>query len=141
MNRPSAAELTLAKRLLAYETAAGRDDEGATTAAGRVHDKVITHWAPLVGAAGVHALLARSVKLTARLELAPFAEVSVLEGATKFREWLETQEPEVVAESAAVVFGTFFALLTTLIGERLTTQVLRKAWPTLEAAEPNETKR
>ncbi|HEX6274059.1 MAG TPA: hypothetical protein VFZ53_13515 [Polyangiaceae bacterium] len=64
----------------------------------------------------------------------------MLEGSSKLREWLETGDAAAVAEDAAVVFGTFFALLTRLIGERLTTQLLRNAWPTLEEPAPSETK-
>ena len=118
-----------ARRLLEHEGAAGSADECAR-AAGRVYDKLQAHLGPLVGSAGVQALLVRSVKL-AREEFS-FLEVDVLEGSTKLRECLQAQEdPAVVAESAAALFGTFFAIITTFIGERLTTQALRSAWPTI----------
>ena len=84
---------------------------------------------PLLGAAGVQALLVRSVKLT-HAEF-PFLEVDVLEGSTKLRRSLQAQDPAVVTDAAAALFGTFFALISTFIGERLTTQVLRVAWPTI----------
>jgi hypothetical protein len=126
-----------ARRLLAHEGAAGSADGGATTAAGRVYDKLQAHLAPLVGAAGVQSLLVRSAKLAQGFT--GLAEVSTFEGSTKVRERLEAQDSAVTTESAASLFATFFALLTTFIGERLTTQVLRSAWPTIEDTPPTET--
>ena len=62
----------------------------------------------------------------------PFLEVAVVDSSTKLRECLHAQDAAVATESAAALFGTFFALITTFIGERLTTQALRRAWPTIE---------
>jgi len=85
---------------------------------------------PLLGVIGVGLLFARSAKL-AQSEFAAFADVSVVEDSTKLRECLQAQDPAVATESAAALFATFFALLTTFIGERLTLQVVRRAWPTI----------
>jgi hypothetical protein len=127
-----------ARRLLAHEAAAGSAGGDATTAAGRVYDKLQDHLAPLLGAAGVQSLFVRSAKL-AQGELTALAEVSIFEGSTKLRERLQAQDPAVTTESAASLFATFFALLTTFIGERLTTHVLRSAWPMIEDTPPTET--
>jgi hypothetical protein len=140
LNRPNPAQLEQARRLLAHEAAAGSTDGLATTAACRVYDKLHAHLAPLVGVAGVQLLFARSAKL-AQGEFAFFAEISIFEDSTKLRERLQAQDPAVATESAAALFGTFFALLTTFIGERLTGQVLRSAWPTLDEAAPREPKK
>jgi hypothetical protein len=126
--------------LLAHEGAASAADERATTAAGRVYDKLHAHMAPLVGDAGVQLLFVRSAKL-AEGEFTGLAEVPIFERSTKLRECLHTQGPAVATESAAALFGTFFALITAFIGERLTTQVLRRAWPTIEETAPLETKK
>jgi hypothetical protein len=131
VNRPNPAQLESARRLLAHEGAAGSANEGATTTAGRVYDKLHAHLAPLVGDVGVQLLFVRSAKL-AQGEFSFLAEVSLLEGSTKLRERLQARDPALGTESAEALFGTFFALVTTFIGERLTTQVLRRAWPTLE---------
>jgi hypothetical protein len=128
-----------ARQLLAYEGAAGGTDERAATAAGRVYDKLHAHMAPLVGDVGVQLLFVRSAKL-ARGDFAWLAEVSILQGSTKLRECLQAQDPAVATESAAVLFGTFFALVTTFLGERLTSQVLLRAWPTIEETAPRERK-
>jgi hypothetical protein len=118
-----------ARRLLAHQGGGGGAEDCAA-AAGRVYDKLHAHLAPLVGASGVEALIARSMKLT-HSEF-PFLEVPIREGSTKLRECLHAQEPALAAESAAALFGTFFALIARFIGERLTTQALRSAWPTIE---------
>jgi hypothetical protein len=135
MNRPSPAEIERVRRLLAHESGAGGEGSCAT-AAGRVYDKIHAHLAPLVGSAGVQALLVRSAKLT-QGEFA-FLEVGVVESSAKLRECLQAQEPAVATQTAAALFGAFFTLITTYIGERLTTQVLRRAWPTLDDAAPRE---
>jgi hypothetical protein len=103
--------------LLAHEAAAGNANEPAATAAGRVYDKIHDHMAPLVGDAGVELLFARSAKLAHGL-----AEISILEGSTQLRERLQERDPPLAPESAEALFGTFFALITTFIGERLTTR-------------------
>lgn len=135
MTRASPAQVEKARRLLAYEGAAGSADECAAAAA-RVCDKLHAHLDPLLGAAGVQALLARSAKLT-RAEH-PCLDVSFVDGSTALRERLRAEDPAAATEAAAALFGTFFTLINTFIGERLTTQVLRTAWRTIEAISVGE---
>jgi hypothetical protein len=131
--------LETARRLLAHEGATSGADDSAAAAAGRVYDKLHAHLAPLLGGMGVQSLFVRSAKLTPG-EFGGLAEISILEGSAKLREHLQAQGSVVDAESAAALLGTFLALLTTFIGERLVTQVLRSAWPTIEETAPRETK-
>ena len=138
MKRPSPAQIEWARRLLAHEGAAGSAAEYAT-AAGRVYDKLHAHIAPLVGDAGVQLLLVRSAKLS-QGEFACLAEVANFGGSTKLSECLRGLDPALARESALALFGTFFALVATFIGERLTTQLLRSAWPIEETA-PQETRK
>ena len=136
--RAGAAQVERAKRLLASEGSTGHP-ESCAAAAGRVYDKLDAHLAPLLGRKGVQALFARSAKL-AQIDLAPVAEMtSGDEGSTKLRAYLQPLEPALAAETAAALFGTFLDLITTFIGERLTVQVLRSAWPTIEEVPPRET--
>jgi hypothetical protein len=137
LKRPSPAQLETARRLLAHER--GGADDSAASAAGRVYDKLHAHLAPLLGGMGVQSLFVRSAKLTPG-DFGDLAEVSILEGSAKLREHLQAQGSVVDAKAAAALFGTFLALLTTFIGERLVTQVLRSAWPTIEEPAPRETK-
>jgi len=138
LKQPSPAQLEKARRLLAHESAAGGADS-AGTAAGRVYDKLHAHLAPLLGGIGVQSLFVRSAKLTPG-EFSGVAEVSILDGSEKLREHLQARGSAVDAESAAALFGTFLELLTTFVGERLVTQVLRSAWPAIEEKAPRETK-
>jgi hypothetical protein len=139
MNRLKPEQLERARQLLAHETATGSADEPATTAAGRVYAKLVAQLAPLVGETGVELLFLRSAKLV-QGHFASVAEVSGLEGSTKLQQRLQTRKPALPSEAAEALFGTFFTLITTFIGERLTTQVLRGAWPTFEETAPEKTK-
>ena len=123
--------------MLAHEGAASGAKDNAAAAAGRVYDKLHAHLTPLLGGIGVQSLFVRSAKLTPG-EFGRLSQVSVLEGSAKVRDHLQAQGSVVDTESAAALFGTFLALLTTFIGERLVTQVLRRAWPTMEET-PEET--
>jgi hypothetical protein len=125
--------------LLAHEGAAGSGDECAA-AAGRVYDQLDARLAPLLGSAGVQALLVRSARL-AQDDFPFLGAAAVPEGSTKLTECLRAQDPAVAIESAAALFAYFFTLLTTFIGERLTTQALRGAWPMIEELAPRETTR
>jgi hypothetical protein len=125
--------------LLALEGAASGADDAVAAAAGRVYDKLHLHLAPLLGSIGVQSLFVRSAKLTPD-QFAALADVSILEGSTKLREHWRAPGSAVDAGSAAALFATFLSLLTTFIGERLVTQVLRSAWPTIEETAPREKK-
>jgi hypothetical protein len=138
LNQPDPELVEWARRLLAHEAAAVSADEPGPVA-GRVFDKLHENLVPLLGAAGVDALFARSVMLV-QARHAIFGEASVLGGAPRLRACLRAGDPDISTESAAALFGTFLALLTTLIGERLTAQALRSAWPTLEHGASRETR-
>jgi hypothetical protein len=137
-SRPNSAQLERAIRLLAHEGAAAGAGEPATTAAGRVYDKLHAQLAPLVGAAGVQLLFVRSAKLRSD-EFPWLADFATVETVTKLRESLHARDPAVDTGSAAELFGTFFALISTFIGVRLMTHVLRRAWPTIEEMALTET--
>ncbi|MDP2341053.1 MAG: hypothetical protein Q8O67_08850 [Deltaproteobacteria bacterium] len=123
----------MAKRLLALEAGAGTAE---TTAAARVFDKLRLHLSPLLGDAGVQLLFVRSAKLVDG-EFAGLVNVSVFERFARLRATLEGDDA-VALGSAELLFATFFALITSFIGDRLTTEVLRAAWPTLSATTPPE---
>jgi hypothetical protein len=117
--------------MLAAEGDSKSSAEACAGAALRVCEKVIGGLAPLLGAAGVQALLVRSAKL-ASAEFAPLTDVATPEGLAKLEPCLVRLEPQVATEAAAVLFGTFIDLITTFIGERLTVVALRSAWPAIE---------
>ena len=128
MIQPDPALVKRARELLVIEAKLGAEGNDATTAAARLYDKLHAHLAPLVGDAGSQLLFVRSAKLT-NGEFAWIAKASILDGSALLRERLQTQDPPVRGEAAAILFGNFLTLVTTFIGERLTTQVLLRAWP------------
>ena len=136
MGGPDEAQFARAKRLLAYESAPGGCSNGCAGAAGRVYDKLTTRLGPLLGAAGVQALFARSARLASR-DLAVVAGVGLLESSTTLAAFLQGLEPGVAQQAAEALIGTFLSLITTFIGERLTLQALRSAWPTIEDPAPD----
>jgi hypothetical protein len=101
-------------------------------AARHTHDDLAAVLAPLISSSGVEALWGRAFDLAQREYPArarrdddsgadePFAQVT---------RWLEGQAPRGATDAAAAMFATFAELLTTLIGEPLTTRYLEKAWP------------
>ena len=125
----------LRQRLVRLLTRRAGSSDGASAvavAARLTHDDLTTVLAPLISSAGVVALWGRAFDLAQREYPAderrggscttdePFAEVTL---------WLERQDPSIATDAAAAMFATFAELLTTLIGESLTTRYLEKAWP------------
>jgi hypothetical protein len=129
-----------AKRLLAHEGNSGSSSAECAAAAWRLYEKLNARLAPLLGSAGVQALFVRSAKL-AQAEVGSLAEVATPEGMNKLGAVLQALDPAGAIEVAATLFGTFFELMTTFIGERLTVLVLRSAWPTIEDTASRETKK
>jgi hypothetical protein len=140
MTRPSAAQIEMARRWLVDEGGAGGTSEACATAAGRIHDRLTAQLAPLLGAAGVQALFVRSGKL-AQAELASAAEGASLEGSTKLAAHLRALDPLTAMETAVALFARFLELVTTFIGERLTIQALKRAWPRIDEKASPETKK
>jgi hypothetical protein len=137
LTRVSPAQAERVRLLLVYEGAVAGDAGACAAAVGRVYDKTHSHLAPLLGSAGVRALLVRSVKL--RQGQFPCLDVAVVDSSKTLVECLQSQDAAVTTEAAEALFGTLFALITTFIGERLTTQALRRAWPAIEEIAPGAT--
>jgi hypothetical protein len=130
MKKPSPEDVEAAKRLLAFEGGTSGSAEECAVAVSRIYEKLRLQFAPLVGSAGFQALMSRSAKLT-RNEFPCLAESATVESSTQLRDCLRTQEPGAIAATAAALLGAFLGLLKTFIGERLTTEVLRGAWPAI----------
>ena len=100
-------------------------------AASRVYEKLLAQLSPLLGVNGVRALLGRSARLR-KAEFAFLADPTVVESAERLHAALRELAPDAASAAAEGLFGTFCALITTFIGERLTAEVLRTAWPPLD---------
>jgi hypothetical protein len=128
----SVAARQLALKVLAHYAGANAGAEAIAAAALRAYDHLARVSAQLVGQAGVDALTGRAVHLAQRefpwliytrepeQPEAPFFQIVVC---------LKRQDAVVAAEAAGAVFGNMAGLLITFIGEPLTMQLLRKAWP------------
>lgn len=131
-------------RLIAYRAGSSTDASAVAAAARQTQDDLTAALAPLISSAGVAALSGRAFDLARREYPAgertgdnaspdePFDQVS---------QWLETQIAPAATEAAAAMFATFAELLTTLIGEPLTTRYLKKAWPDGFSAAPRKGKK
>lgn len=118
--------------MLIRQRAGSADSLAVAAAARQIHGDLTAVLAPLISATGVEALLARAFDLAKR-EF-PTGEQSGGNGPpndsfTQVSLWLEWQIPTAATDAAAAMFATFAELLTTLIGEPLTMQYVRKAWP------------
>ena len=137
VDKSQPAQLEKARRLLAHEGATGRAGQRAQPVAGRVYDKLHGCLAPLVGEAGAQLLFLRSARLS-QGAFAWLGEAPVGQSSQRLREFLHAQKPAVATEAAAALFGNVLTLMTVFIGARLTSQLLRGAWPTFEESVPRE---
>jgi len=96
------------------------------------YDELAVVLVPLVSQPGFDALVARAFQLAQReypADASPGGDGQDTEPFVQVGLWLERQEERNAIDAAAAMFDALAALLTTLIGESLTTQYLRKAWP------------
>ncbi len=133
MKAPTTAQLNAARRLLAREAQEAESAEERATAARRVCETIVAHLSTLVGPSAARALFARSVKLSAP-DFPCLGKVDLaVERAPNLPEQLEAclrgENPDAVTEASLALYATLLALLGTLIGERLTSEVLRDSWP------------
>jgi hypothetical protein len=135
MRRPTAPQIELARRLFALEAPDAADAAECAAAAGRVHEKILSRLAVLIGASGARALFVRTLKLTAveRPSLGQIVFDAKSAGSEPLVQCLRAEPPAVARETAVALYATLLSLLETLIGQRLTANVLRSAWPGFDA--------
>lgn len=150
MTRPTPADIALAARLLAHQrsASAGVEDPAAAArlAVVGVYERLAERLSPLIGAAGLRALLARSARLSVQeypcLRILSVSVDATLPAASVV-EQLATSFGDLDAvhasEAAAALYGTLIGLLTSFIGERLVGQVLQSAFPALDHGIVKET--
>lgn len=137
MTRRSADDVAIAELLLAHEAGSGGDEPASAV---RVHDKLAARLSPLIGVAGMRALIERSAKLT-RAEYPCFAAATANGDSARLAACFAELEPAAVHGAAAALYGTLLGLLMSFIGERLVWQVLRSAFPAMPQSVPKETDR
>jgi hypothetical protein len=122
----------LALRALAERKGSTAGAGALAAAAQRAYEDLARVSAPLIGDVGVNALTGRTLYLAQR-------QYPWLVHTREPEQWngpfeqivfcLERQDPAVATEAAGAVLSTLAGLLVTFIGEPLTVQLLRKAWP------------
>jgi hypothetical protein len=137
--------LHLTRQLLARDQV---DGEPGHAAANRVYLGLRDSLAPVIGASGFRALVARSVRLTTsdrpelRALLTPRAPALAAEDGPEQGAFdaLSVLEPAVASSAAAEVLAELLSLIATFIGERLMRQLVGNAFPGIDvnAAENNE---
>lgn len=106
------------------------DTTAVVTVAQSAYDDLVEALVPLIGQAGVDALIARALHLAALDCPGALPEKDMPAVAMgRVSVWLDRQDRSAAIDAAAALFGRFAALLAALIGETLTTRYLRKAWP------------
>jgi hypothetical protein len=132
MTVPDPSLQRLALNVLAHHAGPTASAEALSAAACRAYDDLARVSAQVIGQAGIDSLTGRALHLAQReypwlvhrrepeQPEGPFAQVIVC---------LKRQDPAVAFEAAGAVFATLAGLLITFIGESLTSQLLRKAWP------------
>ena len=143
MARPSEAHVGVAKRLLAQcADASGTGNPGA--AAARAYDVLFQSLAPVIGAAGFEALFARSLR-QAKAEYGLLTAMPAPDGHPKREDKrgiaqvvgaLSTLDPVSSTELATGLFASFYALMTTFIGESLVQQIVKGTFPTVDEPGP-----
>ncbi len=134
--RRSPEDVEVATRLLGHEGEEAR----------AVYEKLAARLSPLIGEAGVRALVTRSIKLSARefaplgqIAVEPFAEVPPV--GDQLAAVLAGLPPEEASAASIALFGTLIGLLASLIGGPLVRQVLRRTFPALEHSIQKETQK
>lgn len=129
--KPTAKQIELAKLLFLHELGNSTGPDACGDAATRLYEKLRSGLDPLLGLLGVEALLARALNLTQK-QYSWLDELSIAESSLQLHKRFRSQEPPICTEAGALLFGTFLHLCATFIGERLTKQLVLRAWPELD---------
>jgi hypothetical protein len=120
----------LARRLLAYEAAAGKTSQPREVAVFCVCEKLRRSLCALTGVAGFRSLLSRALAL-AKAEAPGLSAVQVMaDGSLQGPGELEPQiDKNHVGEGGVILIAQLLALLLTFIGEALTLRLVQDIWP------------
>ena len=129
-----------AQRLLTQEVGTSRESDDVAAAAVTIYTKLLGSLSPLLGEIGSTALFRRSVKL-AEASFPCYTEARAAEQNGLLNAvglCLRNQRPDVARNASVALLTAYIELLATLLGERLTGQLLQEAWPDLLTFPPLE---
>lgn len=128
---------TLARRLLALEASSDGPREAEGSAAFRVCEKLRQPLSTLTGVAGFRSLLARALALAGD-DIHWLKAVHVnADGSLSGLDQMRQPSAAEIAEGEAVLVAQLIGLLVTFVGEALSLQLLRQAWPEARLGGPN----
>ncbi|MGM9482797.1 hypothetical protein ACS5PN_16505 [Roseateles sp. NT4] len=123
---------------LALRVGEGADSRQITDAIGAMWADIESALQPVFGRRGVEALFKRALHLTASrhawLEPAKAGGDGAACDLTELKARIAAQPPAVAAEAGSALFTNFRDLLASLIGARLSEQLLQTAWSTSSSA-------
>ena len=122
-----------ARRLLDYEAASGKPEDGQEPPAFRVCGKLRGPLGKLMGVGGFRSLLSRALVL-AGAEVPWLRELQIqADGSLEEPKEFEVKlDRPAITEGEVVLVSQLLGLLVTLIGPALTVSLLRDIWPELE---------
>jgi hypothetical protein len=127
----------VAHRLMTQQVGLRPDPDRIASAAITVYTQLLSTLSPLLGELGSAALLCRSLRLT-ETAFPCYTEVRRAEADGLLYAvgvCLRRQASDIASEASIALLATYLELLTTLIGERLTRQLLQEEWPELLMSE------
>lgn len=136
MNTATPAIRDFARRLIALEAARGESTGAVDGGAGRVCDRLRVPLARLAGAAGFRSLLSRAVAL-AKSEVDSLNPVQVREDGSLEGFAGDSPGAGPGGDGGAAIVAHLLGLMVTFIGESLTRQLVRDAWPDAATDETN----
>ena len=129
----------LAHRLLVYETGTGKASEPMESPALRVYEKLRQSLSTFAGAAAFESLAFRALTQAKSeapgLWAAQIASDGALEGLGEFEPQLNEFEPQLgsgkqqIGDGGVILIDHILGLLLIFLGETLTINLLRNAWP------------
>jgi hypothetical protein len=139
MTMPAPSDRAVARRLLEQEPPREPGAEERAAAAVRVYERLFERLSPVIGVAGIRAVLARSARLTkAEYPCFEAAGVASERASEVLHGCLVRLDERELEDAAAALYGTLLGLLNSFIGKRLVWQVLRSAFPGIEESTSEE---
>ena len=131
-----------AKRWLMEERARGGNAD-VSAAAARVYESLFKSLAPVIGADAVAAMLVRSAKMTKGEYpclggILQEAERGHSQVPQQVESCLSKLQPEAAAEAATALYAALLGLMTAIIGERVTWQIVKSAFAEVAPTTPKE---
>lgn len=132
----------LAERLVAHEAKGAKPSAIHAQEACQVCEKLRPHLATLMGGAGFHALLSRSLAV-AKTDAPGRSMFRVNEdGSLAVSDTSEAPEdPQAMATAGIMIIARLLTLLEAFIGENLTLRMVRDVWPHLNLDDCESQKR